>query len=104
MRAAKGFRRGGRRRGSRGRGISLYSPSRKEKNMACGLLVVLTAVLGVLGLLAALGCLAGWRIARHLREEPEAARALVEHVVIPLLVWKPTEPGAEPNEVKGAVV
>ena len=52
----------------------------------------------------ALACLAVWRIARHLQEEPEAARALAEHVVIPLLVWKPRRPRPGPNEVEGTVV
>ncbi len=43
------------------------------------------------------------RLARRLQQDPEAARLLAEHVVVPLLVGKES-PEAEPKKIKGVVV
>ena len=69
--------------------------------MACGLLVLLLAVVAVLGGLGVLVWLGGRKVIRHLRQDPEGARLLVEHIVMPLL-GKEAKP--EAKKVKGFMV
>ena len=73
----------------------------KEKNMTCGLLVLLLAVLAVLGGGGVLVWRGGRRIVPHLRQRPEAVTVLAEHLILPLLG---KDPKPEVTEVKGTTV
>jgi len=46
----------------------------------------------------------GWRLVTgHLREHPEAAKLISEHVITPLLIGK-QEAKPEPKKIKGTMV
>jgi len=69
--------------------------------MACGLLVLLGAVLSALGGLGVLVWLGGRRIVLHLQQRPEAVAILAEHLILPLLG---KEPKPEAKKVRGTMV
>ena len=70
--------------------------------MGCAFFVLFVAALVVIGGIGVLVWFGGRRIARHLEVNPEAAKLLAEHVIMPLLVRKEAKP--EAKKVKGFVV
>ena len=74
--------------------------------MACVLVVSLVVLVGGPGLLVGGGVLiwlAAPLVGRRLEGNPEAARALADHVIIPLMVGK-YHPVPEAQKVKGFMV
>ena len=71
--------------------------------MACGLFILLAALLVLVGGLGVLVWLAARRVARHLAGNPEAARLISEHLITPLLIGK-QEPKPEPKKIKSTLV
>jgi len=60
-------------------------------------LFMLTGGVGVLAVF-------GWRlVTAHLRQNPEAAKLISEHVITPLLIGK-QEPRPEPKKIKSTLV
>ena len=70
--------------------------------MGCGFFVLFVGLLALVGGVGVLVWLGGRKVVAHLRQEPQALPALVEHLVRPLLAGKEADP--EPKKIKSTLV